>query len=214
MFLPTLTAPNQMLSQIQFQARATSYVIHNTQGPCGLPQHDRQLSVNIILEMNFRLLCHKSKRKSLLGQGPRAPFGLLHDRHRIQTSNLTRKSEAVVFSALQYKSVQNRHSALTFHLRANSVKLCTASNGGKAGAPDWIRTSDLCLRRAALYPAELRVPMPWRRCALVTRGDALSKTISLLPVNNGVIELAWHNCVAPLSRVWPCRFNPPERVRA
>ena len=25
------------------------------------------------------------------------------------------------------------------------------------GAPDWIRTSDLCLRRAALYPAELWV---------------------------------------------------------
>ncbi len=25
------------------------------------------------------------------------------------------------------------------------------------GAPDWGRTSDLCLRRAALYPAELRV---------------------------------------------------------
>ena len=28
----------------------------------------------------------------------------------------------------------------------------------KFGAPDWIRTSGLCLRRAALYPAELRVP--------------------------------------------------------
>ena len=27
----------------------------------------------------------------------------------------------------------------------------------KAGAPDRIRTCDLCLRRAALYPAELRV---------------------------------------------------------
>src|SRR5256885_8150120 len=26
------------------------------------------------------------------------------------------------------------------------------------GAPDRIRTCDLCLRRAALYPAELRVP--------------------------------------------------------
>jgi flavin-dependent trigonelline monooxygenase, oxygenase component len=29
---------------------------------------------------------------------------------------------------------------------------------GFAGAPDRIRTCDLCLRRAALYPAELRVP--------------------------------------------------------
>src|ERR1700682_3650435 len=28
------------------------------------------------------------------------------------------------------------------------------------GAPERIRTSDLCLRRAALYPAELRVPAP------------------------------------------------------
>ena len=27
----------------------------------------------------------------------------------------------------------------------------------KAGAPDWIRTSGLRLRRATLYPAELRV---------------------------------------------------------
>ena len=38
------------------------------------------------------------------------------------------------------------------------------------GAPDRIRTCDLCLRRAALYPAELRVrlmraisPVLWRR---------------------------------------------------
>lgn len=28
---------------------------------------------------------------------------------------------------------------------------------GKSGAPDRIRTCGLCLRRAALYPAELRV---------------------------------------------------------
>ena len=30
------------------------------------------------------------------------------------------------------------------------------------GAPERIRTSGLCLRRAALYPAELRVPIPFR----------------------------------------------------
>ena len=29
----------------------------------------------------------------------------------------------------------------------------------EAGAPDWIRTSDPCLRRAVLYPAELRAPV-------------------------------------------------------
>ena len=44
--------------------------------------------------------------------------------------------------------------------------------GMKAGAPDWIRTSGLCLRRAALYPAELRVPGRKRvakRCAMRQR---------------------------------------------
>ena len=30
------------------------------------------------------------------------------------------------------------------------------------GAPDRIRTYDLCLRRATLYPAELRVRNEWR----------------------------------------------------
>src|SRR5579862_659636 len=34
----------------------------------------------------------------------------------------------------------------------------------RAGAPDTIRTCDLCLRRATLYPAELRV-----RCASFSR---------------------------------------------
>ena len=32
-----------------------------------------------------------------------------------------------------------------------------AYSGDVNGAPDTIRTCDLCLRRAALYPAELRV---------------------------------------------------------
>jgi hypothetical protein len=31
---------------------------------------------------------------------------------------------------------------------------------GKYGAPEGIRTPDLCLRRAALYPAELRARRP------------------------------------------------------
>lgn len=35
----------------------------------------------------------------------------------------------------------------------------------KFGAPDRIRTCDLCLRRAALYPAELRVPKQGERLA-------------------------------------------------
>ena len=39
----------------------------------------------------------------------------------------------------------------------------------KAGAPERIRTSGLCLRRAALYPAELRVRAVGR-LARVRRG--------------------------------------------
>lgn len=31
----------------------------------------------------------------------------------------------------------------------------------KAGAPEGIRTPDLCLRRATLYPAELRAQNIW-----------------------------------------------------
>ena len=47
-----------------------------------------------------------------------------------------------------------------FHRRnTGTLSGRSSKNGGKAGAPDWIRTSDLCLRRAALYPAELRVPV-------------------------------------------------------
>src|SRR5882757_6346731 len=33
----------------------------------------------------------------------------------------------------------------------------------KTGAPETIRTSDLCLRRATLYPAELRAPWSFNR---------------------------------------------------
>ena len=36
-------------------------------------------------------------------------------------------------------------------------------DGEENGAPERIRTSDLCLRRAALYPAELRVPVKTHR---------------------------------------------------
>src|SRR5206468_1275907 len=44
------------------------------------------------------------------------------------------------------------------HGRANCKELRTTWVGEQAGAPERIRTCDLCLRRAALYPAELRVP--------------------------------------------------------
>ena len=42
---------------------------------------------------------------------------------------------------------------------------------GNNGAPDRIRTCDLCLRRAALYPAELRVP---NGCDLTLIGSRLA----------------------------------------
>ena len=37
------------------------------------------------------------------------------------------------------------------------VKVLGATVDAEAGAPDRIRTCGLCLRRATLYPAELRV---------------------------------------------------------
>src|SRR5438067_13159151 len=43
-------------------------------------------------------------------------------------------------------------------LLAQFQGLRLAPSPKKAGAPDRIRTCGLCLRRAALYPAELRVP--------------------------------------------------------
>ncbi len=63
----------------------------------------------------------------------------------------------------------------------------------KTGAPERIRTSGLCLRRAALYPAELRVPVPWRLSsietirarAFIAPGAPLSKGLAGAPVLNG-----------------------------
>jgi hypothetical protein len=42
-------------------------------------------------------------------------------------------------------------------VRWRSVSLSSLRSPRETGAPDRIRTCDLCLRRAALYPAELRV---------------------------------------------------------
>ena len=44
--------------------------------------------------------------------------------------------------------------SLTFDKEAEALSL---ESRRKVGAPETIRTSDLCLRRATLYPAELRV---------------------------------------------------------
>ena len=50
--------------------------------------------------------------------------------------------------------------------------------GGNAGAPERIRTSGLCLRRAALYPAELRVP------GRLSPNGRLAATLPLCQSNN------------------------------
>ncbi len=44
------------------------------------------------------------------------------------------------------------------HVCGITVTHVSGTDTFEAGAPDRIRTCDLCLRRAALYPAELRAP--------------------------------------------------------
>ena len=43
-----------------------------------------------------------------------------------------------------------------FGPRGENVRRCLLGKALEDGPPERIRTSDLCLRRAALYPAELR----------------------------------------------------------
>src|SRR5438477_10955446 len=47
------------------------------------------------------------------------------------------------------------------------------------GAPDTIRTCDLCLRRATLYPAELRVRLPPHLADWLGRGNG--SVVAALP---------------------------------
>jgi hypothetical protein len=48
-------------------------------------------------------------------------------------------------------------------MRTGQNAMLSAGIDARSGAPERIRTSDLCLRRAALYPAELRVPVKTQR---------------------------------------------------
>ena len=63
----------------------------------------------------------------------------------------------------EIRAVDNKSalSALKPHFRPSSLAKMAAMQMLVVlfvnGAPDWIRTNDLCLRRATLYPAELRV---------------------------------------------------------
>ena len=50
------------------------------------------------------------------------------------------------------------------------------------GAPDWIRTSDPCLRRAILYPAELRAHIKILPISLATCRSALRRSL-VTPLN-------------------------------
>ena len=54
--------------------------------------------------------------------------------------------------------------------------LASAQKHCGVGAPDRIRTCGLYLRRVALYPAELRVPVTWNYSPLITLvNDALTR---------------------------------------
>ena len=55
--------------------------------------------------------------------------------------------------------------------RANAQWQITILKVRRIGAPDRIRTCDLCLRRAALYPAELRVLVARARAARRIEGS-------------------------------------------
>jgi hypothetical protein len=59
--------------------------------------------------------------------------------------------------------------------RGTSSDKCQSLMPGKFenGAPDWIRTSDPCLRRAILYPAELRAHIKILPISLATCRSAL-----------------------------------------
>ena len=56
-----------------------------------------------------------------------------------------------------------------------------------SGAPERIRTSGLCLRRAALYPAELRVPM--RPDSKVAASSQVHPTTSITPCDRSVTRV-------------------------
>src|SRR5690606_33899948 len=59
------------------------------------------------------------------------------------------------------------------------------------GAPDRIRTCDLCLRRAALYPAELRVPEAARNITeRAGRGNSAGKCLCGSPPADGTAHAA------------------------
>ena len=96
-----------------------------------------------VAEKIYRMLLHISKMQFGL---PPPPGGL----------------ELVAMVPRKQNSARRCYPGVTPHLaistsqarRSRQVSVMVEENG----APDRIRTCDLCLRRAALYPAELRVP--------------------------------------------------------
>jgi hypothetical protein len=78
-------------------------------------------------------------------------------------------------------------------------------------APERIRTSDLLLRRQALYPAELRARRGRRNKPSSVPRRAAARTISLgrpLPTAScslpGTARIAPHGAGSPSSPIWPC----------
>ena len=101
--------------------------------------HDDQLApLSAILTTRLALICSSSSpgMASAPGDDGQRPIGA-----------------QAPFDAAHSSSVERSHSKPAPIEPAKGSCRGTAENG----APDWIRTSDLCLRRAALYPAELRV---------------------------------------------------------
>ena len=108
----------------------------------------------------------------------------------------------------------------------HALRRLADSCGRKNGAPEGIRTPDLCLRRAALYPAELRVlnlcmsrAWPAPACDLTGRGHGpllrmcadVAGFISGLNHNRHPREASTPITVCGCFRAAGCRYNRRRR---
>ena len=88
--------------------------------------------------------------------------------HRITRPGSGRRSLAVAVAGFFFGQGTARgeiHQQITDLIGPQAAETVTYAIGidsGPIGAPDWIRTSDLQLRRLPLYPTELRARRPER----------------------------------------------------
>src|SRR5207237_10363242 len=94
---------------------------------------------------------------------PRRPSSTTAARKSLSSTTAIRTAPPKCCSAATAaaSAIVNRLSTFSPHRRDARGQL----NDVESGAPDRIRTCGLCLRRAALYPAELRVREPRLRLA-------------------------------------------------